>query len=149
MTTSMASIAVAWRPREPPLASCAVVAFGAAAVALAERAAARGEPLSATAGGDALVLLGPAEALPWVDGAVYLGREHGLLVPTTLAPTVPGDLLARALHQRLAPGPLALVPRDGAVALLPLAAARLSRADELAGWAATLRAALPSGAGAQ
>jgi hypothetical protein len=51
-----------------------------------------------------LLLFGDAEALPWVDGAVYLGRHPEaprLLVPTALVPDVPYGLLERALFARL------------------------------------------------
>jgi hypothetical protein len=50
-----------------------------------------------------LLIFGEAEALPWVDGAVYLGRHPEaprLLVPTALVPDVPYRLLERALFAR-------------------------------------------------
>jgi hypothetical protein len=50
-----------------------------------------------------LLIFGDAEALPWVDGAVYLGRHPEaprLLVPTALVPDVPYGLLERALFGR-------------------------------------------------
>jgi hypothetical protein len=50
-----------------------------------------------------LLIFGEADALPWVDGAVYLGRHAQaprLLVPTALVPDVPYRLLERALFAR-------------------------------------------------
>jgi hypothetical protein len=48
-------------------------------------------------------LIGAAEDLPWVDGALYLGRDGAapsLLLPTTLEPDVPAPLLERAVLAR-------------------------------------------------
>jgi hypothetical protein len=94
----------------------------------------------ALAGDDLLLLVGPGEALPWADGALYLGRDPAapaLLLPTMLAPSVPLELLERALRRRLAAsGPLALLPRAGAVEVVALAGARTVTAERLAQWAA-------------
>jgi hypothetical protein len=63
------------------------------------------------------LIFGDAEALPWVDGAVYLGRHPEaprLLVPTARVPDVPYGLLERALFARrpeaLEPSALLLDP---------------------------------------
>lgn len=98
---------VAWRPRPVPLDPVGVAARGEAARALAKRLLARwdrdGEALSrlsGVAGPDLVILLGDAAALPWVEGAAYLGRDAhapSLLLPTNREPTVPLPLLERAL----------------------------------------------------
>lgn len=114
----MTRLAVSWRPIEPPRAPVAVLAEGVVANGLAESAARRlatGLDLRVAVGSGALLVLADPEALPWAAGVTYLGREQGLLLPTTLAPTVPVDLLDAAVRQLLA--------RDGRpsrhVAVLP------------------------------
>ena len=78
---------------------------------------------------DGVVVLGPEEALPWVDHGLYLGRDPraiGLLVPTREQANVPMDLFERALRRRLGdvtgtlavlPGWQKVVPLNGAVRL--------------------------------
>lgn len=140
---SVAAIAVAWRAREPPLAPAAVLARGTHAVQLARRAFERlvsGATLEGVFGADSLVLTGPAEHLPWVDGVIYLGRDpftSSLLLPTMLEPSVPAALLEQAVRRRFgAAGPLALVPRAGGVDVLPLSASRVIDGDLLQRWVA-------------
>jgi hypothetical protein len=127
--------AIVWSPREPPLAACGVIAWGAAAELLAARVPTE-VSLSALASEEALLLLGETGELPWVDGVVYLGRDDSapeLLLPTTLSPSVPLDLLARALRKRLsANGPLAIVPRGAAVEVFSLNDARSVTGAQLA-----------------
>jgi MoxR-vWA-beta-propeller ternary system domain bpX5 len=106
-----------WEQREPPLPPAAVLAKGDVVPRLAQRLLnrethQRADDLRAATSADALLIIGSAEELPWVDGVVYLGWEDGLLVPTTLRPTPPPYLLARAI-ERLSPTPptlRALVP---------------------------------------
>ncbi|KAB2810458.1 hypothetical protein F9L07_00295 [Pimelobacter simplex] len=107
------TVTLTWHPLDPPRPPVAVLATGTAATALAAataRSRERGLPLRAAAADDDLLVLGPADALPWVDDATYLGEEAGLLLPTTLAPNVPPDLLRHAVR--------AVVP-TGATAVLP------------------------------
>ena len=75
------------------------------------------EDLRALVSSAHLLLFGPADALPWVDGAHYLGQDPQaprLLVPTALVPDVPYALLERALFARAqtarAPAALLLDP---------------------------------------
>jgi hypothetical protein len=98
---------VSWLPREIPLTPRAVAAGGASAYALARRLLGRSDEallrLSGVAGEGLIVVLGPAEELPWVDGVSYLGQEPkapGLLLPTNLAPDAPLPLVAGALLAR-------------------------------------------------
>lgn len=81
-----------------------MAARGEAARALARRLLVRDDEalarLSGVAGPELLVVLGVAADLPWVDGAVYLGRDAdapALLLPTTREPSVPPVLAERAL----------------------------------------------------
>ena len=84
-----------------------MAARGEAARALARRLLARDDEalarLSGVAGPELLVVLGVAADLPWVDGAVYLGRDAdapALLLPTTREPAMPPVLAERALIAR-------------------------------------------------
>ena len=100
--------------------------------------------LMATAHADLLILTGPADALPWVDGARYIAPRPEapmLWLPTHLRPDAPLDLLALALARKLPPAqaassmllwpdPAQLVPLHRALAA---SAAVLARID--AHWA--------------
>jgi hypothetical protein len=96
------TLVVGWRSAEPPLVTAAVAARGAAARSLARVLVSGPErpDLRGVAGPDLLVILGPAEALPWADGCEYLGRHPdapGLLFPTVWLPDAPLALYARAV----------------------------------------------------
>lgn len=94
-----------WHRREPALPAVAVLGIGPVAVALAEAAqglVAEGAQLRLVADPEYpeyLVVLGEEAALPWVDGARYLGWE--------------GEALTLATHQVL---PDAGVSRAAALA---------------------------------
>jgi hypothetical protein len=131
---------VTWSPRSEPLAALAVAAVGPVSLALARRALGADEKQlgawNGVAGSGVLVLLGATESLPWVDGAVYLGRDPAapsLLMPCSLAPDVAPALLERALVAYAAAGtPLAVLPRSGQ--LIPVGAARPVARETLAAW---------------
>ena len=78
-----------WQRREPALPAVAVLGIGPAAETLAEAAQgliAEGAALRLVADPDYpdyLVVLGEEAALPWVDGARYLGWDGGALTLTT------------------------------------------------------------------
>jgi hypothetical protein len=91
-------------------------------------------PLAAGAGPELLVVAGPAHALPWVDGLVFLGTDEDaprLRLPTALAPSLPADLLQQIVGAGK-PSPLAVLPPGGADGLLTIALDRLSRVDRAA-----------------
>jgi hypothetical protein len=131
-----ARIPVRWGPRAEPLEPLAVAGEGPVALALARRVLsepdARLSTWSGVAGTGVLILLGPADSLPWVDGAVYLGRDAvapALLMPCALAPNVAAPMLERALLARVGHDgtPVAVLPASGH--LVSVAAARpVSRA---------------------
>jgi hypothetical protein len=103
-----------WLHREPPLPPAAVAVSGPATRALLYGATvqlAAGAELRLAHGPGWLLLLGEAGMLPWADGAVYLGWDSGLLLPTT-ADIWPGAAIVRA-------GLAALAPGCGLLALLP------------------------------
>lgn len=110
-------ISVVWRPRKTPLDPVGVAARGEAARALARRLLAREDEILARMTGaaapDLLVVLGASADLPWVDGAVYLGKDAAapsLLLPTTREPSVPLPLVERAFARAAgAPPPLAIL----------------------------------------
>jgi hypothetical protein len=95
-------------PRERPLVPVAVAIPRARVRRLLDRwqRDTRGlEALRAVGASSCLILSseGDAEALPWVDGACYLGRDPQaprLLVPTALCPDIPYGLFERALFAR-------------------------------------------------
>ena len=129
-----------WSPRATPLSALAVAAVGPVALALARRVLSAGDAELArwrgVAGSGVLVLLGDSEALPWVEGVVYLGRDPSapaLLLPCTLAPDVAPALLERALVARAhGATPLAVLPRSAH--LVPVGAARPVSRDTLGAW---------------
>ncbi len=137
---------VTWSPRSEPLAALAVAAVGPVSLALARRALSATDAQlgawSGVAGPGVLILQGGTESLPWVDGAVYLGRDAAapsLLLPCTQAPDVAPALLERALVAHAdSQTPLAVLPRSGQ--LVPVGAARPMAREALALWLAAQEA---------
>ncbi|WP_405437470.1 hypothetical protein OG373_09625 [Streptomyces avidinii] len=102
------SFPLRWERREPPLPAAAVLAVGDAVPGLAAAALERvrdGARLGVLADDGpglpaadrALLVLGAEADLPWADGARYLGRDAGLLVPTTARPAPAAPLWRRAI----------------------------------------------------
>lgn len=118
--SSGARLEIIWSPRHPPLEPVAVVADGEAGhilrSATAERLSA-GAELKVAANEDWIVVLGAAIDLPWADGAMYLGRDSGVLIPTTLVPSPPASLLREVLPSASL---TVLVPGHVALADMPL-----------------------------
>jgi hypothetical protein len=96
-----------WSPREPPLPPAAVAGSGPVAPSLAAGARDRAESgarlRAAATAGWIVVLADPAD-LPWADGAVYLGWDDGLLVPTTRVPWPPAGIIRGALAAHVPDG---------------------------------------------
>ncbi|MFB1484232.1 hypothetical protein [Corallococcus sp. RDP092CA] len=135
-----------WRPRALPLEPLAVAGVGPVALALGHRASRAGDAAlaswSGVAGTDVLVLLGASASLPWVDGAVYLGRDPlapSLLLPCALEPDVAPALLERALLAGQGDAPLAVLP--GAGVLVSVAAAQPVVRASLLAWLSASEAA--------
>lgn len=98
----MSGLSISWDLREPPLAPIAVLGSGVVARRLA--AAVRpavASALEVAASAESLLIVGGTDDLPWVDGARFLGREDGLLMPTTHVPSVPSDLVRSVLAQAM------------------------------------------------
>lgn len=97
-------VGIGWTTREPPLEPVAVVGQGVAARTLARRILEDERPgvcdLRVAVGDDWIVVCGPADVLPWADGATYLGLESTLLTPTTMRTTLPVDLVERAIGRK-------------------------------------------------
>jgi len=133
----MSGLPVTFTARAEPLATLAVAGLGEHRRTLAARLAESPDDvlrrMSGVATPEAVVVLGPASALPWFDGALYLGARGGLLMPAWAEPDVHPALLEKALRKAMpqAPlGPLALLFTRLAEPplVVPLAAARpLSR----------------------
>ncbi|WP_044889914.1 hypothetical protein [Myxococcus hansupus] len=140
-----------WHPRSEPLEPLAVVGEGAVAVALARRVLAEDDARLAAwegvAGPGVLVLLGASESLPWVDGAVYLGRDAdapSLLLPCAVAPGVAVSLLEHAFLARAEGGaPLAVLPAS--LHLVSVGAARSVSRTTLVAWLEEGQSGVPPG----
>ena len=103
-TGTRTSTRLEWIVREPPLAPGAVLGRGVVAAQLAQRVLGYSmddlESIRAVGGDDWLIVIAPPQQLPWAEGAVYLGWESGVLVPTLLRPTLPMFLVARTLARQ-------------------------------------------------
>jgi hypothetical protein len=137
----MTTVPLRWRARPVPLAPRALLARDQAARALARRLLAEDDAglasLRACTADATLVVLAEEARLPWVDGAVYLGHDPAapaLLMPTHREPGVPADLFVEALEARLGRGPWAVVPSDGGLVAVPLAAAGPVSRARLEAW---------------
>ncbi|RKI03690.1 hypothetical protein [Corallococcus sp. AB038B] len=135
----VAGLPVRWRPRALPLEPVAVAGVGPVALSLGHRASRAEDATLASwtgvAGPDVLVLLGVAASLPWVDGAVYLGRDPlapALLLPCALEPDVAPSLLERALLAGQGDAPLVVLPASGV--LVSVAAAKPVARASLTVW---------------
>ena len=126
-------IPVSFTARAEPLAPVAIAALNGHTRTLLELMLkltdAQLHRFSGVAAAHATVILGACDALPWFDGALYLGAQGGLLLPTWAEPSVHPVLLERALRRAMPeapPGPLAiLISTLGAQPLVvPLAKAR-------------------------
>lgn len=64
---------------------------------------------------DTCILLGKNDDLPWIPGAVYLGKEMGvpsLYLPTTLTPSFPPSLIANAVNAIFGSGQYVIDPKN-------------------------------------
>jgi hypothetical protein len=100
----VAKIEVSWQPSEAPLSPVGVAARDVVATRLAHRLLQESaevlQRLKGVSARGLLVLLGPEELLPWVNGVIYLGRSEqapSVLLPTNLKPSVPVSLLESSL----------------------------------------------------
>ena len=123
--TTVSTIPWQWRPVADAAPPRAAVGQGVVARRLLARLAAlplaRRAALTATGTADWLIVLGPTDDLPWVEGVRYAApcaAAPALWLPTHCAPTAPADLLWRALEARHRRTPLLLWPDPAA--LLPL-----------------------------
>jgi hypothetical protein len=116
-------VKIDWCPAEPPLLPVAVAAGEGMADVLAAKASGR-DDLRLTRFAEWSVVEGPD--LPWVDGAVYLGRLPGatdVLVPVHRLPNVHPELVHHAARSLLAGRQVdrvGVVPVGDRVVVLPL-----------------------------
>lgn len=109
----MRTPSVEWARRDEPLAPAGVLGLDKVTPALAAACAAMcqsGPELRAAGASSSLLIMGPAESLPWADGAIYLGWDSGLLMPTTRRSTAHPDLLGQALLQKYGSRRFVVVP---------------------------------------
>ena len=123
--TTTSPIGWRWLPVADAPAPRAAVGHGIAATRLLARLAAwptaRRAALAVTGTRDWLVVLGPGDDLPWVDGVRYAAPWAdcpSLWLPTHAVPDLPPDLLCKALDARHHRAPVLLWPEPAAV--LPL-----------------------------
>jgi len=134
----VSGIQLAWREADPPLSPSGLLACGDVAAQLLARLvlAPRADLAGVVAEDGAVLLLGGADKLPWLEGVVYLGRHPdapGVLFPTTTLPSAPLDLVSRALRRMVTDPslPVAVVPAGAGERLYPLGGARPLGAAEL------------------
>jgi len=98
---------VTWKSRRDPLPAVAVAGSGVTQCIIMERL--RRRPASELAdlkivvAADHFVIFGESHRLPWASGGLYLGtdpRAPGLLLPTSLEPTLPIHLFEDVLRAR-------------------------------------------------
>ncbi|HYM00395.1 MAG TPA: hypothetical protein VEZ90_15685 [Blastocatellia bacterium] len=135
---------IRWDARETPLVPCGAWASGQAARRLAHRLLAFDDQHLGKLSGLArtpmnisednvsedslserhalLIVIGEEQALPWVDGVRYLGRDElapSLLLPTNLKPSVPLPVFERALLDRASRSradlPLLVIPEPPSI----------------------------------
>ena len=134
----MARLGWEWQPVAEPALPQAAVTHGEAARRMLDRLTTLPADdqvrLLATANADMLVVIGPEEALPWVDGVAYAApcaEAPALWLPVLQRPTLPCDLIERALIRRHGRQPLLLWPEPAAVMpldrQLPLTPALIER----------------------
>jgi hypothetical protein len=122
---------LAWRARGAAPPPGGLVAAGAVARALVRALACRAQRdragLTVVATRALLVVLGPEDRLPWVEGVRYCAPAPdapGLWLPTRMVPDLPADLVLAALQRRTNGSPLLLwtapdlvVPLDAPIPL--------------------------------
>ncbi len=136
--TGAAPIKIKWRNRHVPLPLSAMIAFGGAAVSLAKSLLSfddeRLKSFQGVGGKQTIFLAGAGENLPWVDGAIYLGRDARLpaaLLPTTLEPNIPLELFEQTLKLKFKPlAPFVVLPER----LVPVGAAKILSRRALEIW---------------
>ena len=103
------AFAIGFVPRADVLTPSAAIGLGNVARTLAQRVLAlddeRFAELRGAAGNGIMIVTGEANALPWVDGVIYLGCDLAaprLLLPTTVQPDVALDIFERAVARHAA-----------------------------------------------
>ena len=130
-------IKITWGRRAVPLTPAAVLALGPARNLLARGLVERltlGADLQVHAGADCLLAIGNEADLPWVDDAIWLGREAGLLVPTTWSVLPHIELVSRAIRRRVGAqaGWVVLLPDRLLVGMNPIGLPDLERLKSIA-----------------
>lgn len=100
--------AIEWQNRAVSLDPCAVTASDEAAVNLAQKLLRLDDESLENfqgAGAKSLIFIaGRGDALPWADGAIYLGRDARIsalfLLPTTVEPKISIDLFKLVLEKK-------------------------------------------------
>ena len=130
---------ITWKPRDAPLLPVAVAAKGETSLRLARRLLQLTDEylsrLEGVAGKRLIVIQGPTELLPWVDGVQYLGVDGSapsMLFPTNYEASLPPELLASALARTAGQGVIAVLPNP--LLLVPMREARPVARETLTAW---------------
>jgi hypothetical protein len=129
---------IEWQNCFDALSPCALIAFDAAAISLAEKLLSfEDEKLSAFQGVSSermILITGDGENLPWANGATYLGRDAkipSVLLPTTLSPIIPLELFDRLLNENFRQfAPFAVLPEK----IIPFGKAKTLSRRVLENW---------------
>lgn len=117
------SVSWGWQPAPSARVAQAAIAWGDAARALHAKLQQIPEDVQSrlylTASGNALVVIGAYDDLPWVDGIAYAAScdASGLWLPTVAQPDVPLELVGLALQRRYVRQPLLLWPPSSVIPL--------------------------------
>ena len=132
----MIPLPLMFQDRAEPLPPTGVYAAGAPARRLAERLCAEAPDVQVLGVGEGLVVLGPAERLPWGDGVTWLAREpaaSSLVLSTRRALAAPAGLVVDAIR-RAVPGAGPYLVLEQPLALASLDAVHPLDTDALRAW---------------
>lgn len=131
---------IRWTPRDSPLTPMAVAGQGEISLRLARRLLQLDDEslgqLEGVAGRQVIVVQGRSDLLPWVNGVQYLGIDSvapSVLFPTNYQPSLPQELLARALRVKLHAAGLIAMLRDPLL-LVPMRDAKPVSRQTLTRW---------------
>jgi MoxR-vWA-beta-propeller ternary system domain bpX5 len=140
----VSGITIRWMRREPPLPIAGMIAqdvvAGRVAESILSRSEAATDSLRVSLNQRWILVLGPENALPWVDGVTYLGWEASLLLPTLWSTTPPSFLMARGLQARLRTYEKPIVAVVPECVLISEAATRAPNRPDLLNFASMLNA---------
>jgi len=132
---------VSWKSRRKPLEAVAVAGRGVTKAMfmdrLRRRTPAELSGLRIILEDDSFIVLGESARLPWASGGMYLGCDAdapGLLLPTTLEPTLPAHLFEDVLRSRCPGLPAQTAVFHRPLHLVPVTDARAMTDEAIMNW---------------